>query len=134
MRGIFNSIFNTFSVKFIILAIIAVVVSYISFLLTVYLAVTLSKVAIKSRKIGKLGSFIIFIVLVIAQARVETLFAKIFPQTFKLNVLSSKGNLSIAEVSNGFVDVNISLVICTVAIVAAMFCIVAYLLENKLDL
>ncbi|MBV4419391.1 hypothetical protein KM800_08610 [Clostridium tyrobutyricum] len=134
VRDIFNSIFKTFSVKFMILGIIAVVVSYISFLLTVYLAVTLSKVAIKSRKIGKLGSFIIFIVLVIAQARVETLFAKIFPQTFKLNVLSSKGNLSIGEVSNGFVDVNISLVICTVAIVVAMFYIVAYLLENKLDL
>ncbi|ADK15569.1 MULTISPECIES: hypothetical protein [Clostridium] len=121
--------------KFALFTFLAILVIYVTFLLTVYISITLSKVAIKNRKFGKLGSFIIFVILCIAQGKIAEIFSEAFPQTFKLKVL----NLDIPSVdpnnvvANG-IDINIVSIFVSVAVLIGLFYATAYLIENKLDL
>ncbi|WP_446899126.1 hypothetical protein ACSVC9_04305 [Clostridium sp. LBM24168] len=133
VRRIFDLIIKNLSVNFITFSIVGSFVIYISFLLTVYLAITLSKVAIKNKKIGKFGSFIIFILLAAAQGKLQDFLMHIFPQTFRLNMLSLRVENTFV-VPDAFVDINVSLVISSIILVIAIFWVTAYLLEDKLDL
>ncbi|MFL0196534.1 hypothetical protein ACJDU8_13355 [Clostridium sp. WILCCON 0269] len=131
----FRQFVTAFTPQFIAAGILSSMVVYITFLLTVYLAITLGKVAIKNRKLGKLGTFAIFIVLTLAQIKLEDIFLKIFPQTFNLKVINIK-NVTIntnGMVSSG-IDLSISLIVLSIIIIIAMFYATAYLIENKLDL
>ncbi|MBA5850277.1 hypothetical protein H2684_02965 [Clostridium sp. cel8] len=133
VRNTIDFISKYSSVKFMIFGLLSVIVIYTSYLLTGYLAITLSKVAIKNKKFGKIGSFIIFIILVIAQGKIDKVFQDIFPQTFNINVVSSGVN-SVFINSNANLHINISSAVLSVTILIIMFYAVAYLLENKLDL
>lgn len=135
MRMTFSQLLKIMNVKFILFTVAAVLVIYVTFLLTVYISITLSKVAIKNRKFGKLGSFIIFIILCIVQGKIDEFFSSIFPQSFKLNLL----NLDIPSVNpnnivaNG-IDINIASIFVCIAVLILLFYAIAYLIENKLDL
>ncbi|WP_368490496.1 hypothetical protein [Clostridium sp. BJN0013] len=123
---------NAFTPQFWVLAILSVLAVYITFLLTVYLSITLGRVAIKNRKFGKLGAFGIFILLSLVQVKLEDLFLNIFPQTFNLKV-KNVDNIFI-DVLPSRIDLNISLIVLSIIIIVAMFYAIAYLIENKLDL
>lgn len=131
----FFQFIKSVSPKFALFTFLAILVIYITFLLTIYISITLSKVAIKNRKFGNLGSFAIFVILCITQGKIDELFSEIFPQTFKLNIL----NLDIPSVNpnnivaNG-IDINIASIFVSVAVLILLFYATAYLLENKLDL
>ncbi|MCH3963246.1 MAG: hypothetical protein LKE46_03150 [Clostridium sp.] len=133
VRRIFDLVIKNLSASFIILSILGSFVIYMIFLLTVYLAITLSKVAIKNKKFGKVGSFVIFIILAVVEGKLQDILMKLFPQTLKLSVVSSKAK-DLFITSNDFIDVNVSLVISSIVIMVVTFWITAYLLENKLDL
>ncbi|APM39632.1 hypothetical protein [Clostridium kluyveri] len=123
---------NAFTPQFWVLAILSVLVVYITFLLTIYLSITLGRVAIKNRKFGKLGAFGIFILLSLVQVKLEDIFLNIFPQTFNLKV-KNVNNIFIDVLPSG-IDLNISLIVLSIIIIVAMFYAIAYLIENKLDL
>lgn len=133
-REIFNVVIKNISIGFLIFCVLASIVMYIEFLLTIYLGITLSKVAIKNRKFGKFGSFVIFVILCIIQGKLADGLTTIFPQTFKMNALSAGAGRSAIEYANSTVDINISLVILTIAFMVGMFYAISYLIENKLDL
>lgn len=132
IRNMLNVAVKNLSLKFIIFGILSILVIYLMFLLTVYLSITLSKVAIGNKKFGKLGSFVIFIILIVAQIKIEDFVAQVFPQTITINMISSKSNLVIGNTA--MFDVNISLIILSLVILAVMFYVVGYLLQNKLDI
>lgn len=120
--------------KFSLFVFLAILVIYITFLLTVYISITLSKVAIKNRKFGKLGSFIIVVILCIAQVKIYDFISCIFPQSFKLNVLNFNVAYTPANTTTSGVDINIASIFAALAILIGLFYATAYLLENKLDL
>ncbi|MBP2031882.1 hypothetical protein J2Z42_000547 [Clostridium algifaecis] len=130
-REVFNFVIKNTSISFLIFIILGSLVSYILFLLTVYLAITLSKVAIKNRKLGKFGSFVIFVILVIIQSKLADSLANIFPQSFVLHASSGRNAI---EYANSIVNINIAVVILAIAFMAGMFYAASYLIENKLDL
>lgn len=131
----FGKLLNAFTPQFIAVCIILSFLMYITFLLTVYLSITLGKVAIKNRKFGKLGAFGIFVVLSIIQVKLEYVVSNIFPQSFNLKIMDMKNiaEASNYSVSNG-VELNIAFIVLSIIIIVAMFYAVAYLIENKLDL
>lgn len=124
VRDIFDVMINEVHFKFMLFLLISAIVVYVTFLLTVYLSITLSKVAIKDRKFGKLGSFIIFVLLVVVQGKLEFIVEDIFPATFRMQMINN----------SGYIDINIASTIFVIVIACIMFYITAYLLENKLDL
>ncbi|MHC6180385.1 hypothetical protein ACYUJ6_11090 [Clostridium sp. JNZ X4-2] len=140
----FRQVFSTLTPQFIVYCILVLFVVYVSFLLTVYLSLTLGRVAIKNRKLGKMGTFVIFIVLCLAQSKIEDVFSDIFPQSFTLRIFNSgnegswiKMGNTLANSNNVFssgANLNISLIIISIILMIAMFYATAYLIENKLDL
>lgn len=144
MKITFTQIFSSITPQFIIYAILAALIVYVTFLLTVYLSLTLGRVAIKNRKLGKIGTFAIFIVLCLVQSKIEDVFSNIFPQSFTLRIFNSgnedswiKMGNTLANSNNVFssgANLNISLMIISVILMIAMFYATSYLIENKLDL
>lgn len=130
--SIVKQLLNAFTPEFWVFVILSVIGMYITFLLTVYLSITLGKITIKNRKFGKLGAFVIFVVLSLIQVKLEGVFSNIFPQTINLKVKNAD-NILIGMLSSQ-IGLNISLIILSIIIIVAMFCATAYLIENKLDL
>ncbi|AZV57452.1 hypothetical protein [Clostridium sp. AWRP] len=131
----FLELIRIVNVKFVLFSIIVVLIIYITFLLTVYISITLSKVAIKNRRFGKLGSFIIFVILCITQGKIDESISGIFPQSFKLNVLNfNMASHTPVNITTSGVDINIASIFMSIAILVGLFYATAYLIENKLDL
>ncbi|AKN30746.1 membrane protein [Clostridium carboxidivorans P7] len=119
---------------FVILIIVSAVV-YIVYLLTIiYFSISLSRVAIRNRKLGKLSAFAIFVVLSIIIGQLLRITSKIFPETFNVNIVSSKlQNVMVMYQMHG-IDINIASLIFEVIILIVLFIITSYILENKIDL
>ncbi|CAB1248197.1 hypothetical protein ACFHWD_09195 [Clostridium sp. MT-14] len=142
----FSQIFSAVTLQFIVYSILILVIVYISFLLTVYLSLALGRVAIKNRKLGKIGTFGIFIVLCIIQAKIENLFSSVFPQGFMLRIFNFDNGEPLIKstvntftnpsniFSSGVVNLNVAETAVSLIFIAAMFYATAYLIENKLDL
>ncbi|HBC95748.1 MAG TPA: hypothetical protein DC034_03000 [Clostridium sp.] len=140
----FGRLLSAVTPQFIAYSIFVVLIVYISFLLTVYLSLALGRVAIKNRKLGKLGTFIIFVVLCIIQVKVENAVSNVFPQGFMLKIFNNEGGQSWTNFGNAIVNTNnpfisgVSLNIAEISVslifIIAMFYATAYIIENKLDL
>lgn len=141
----FSQIFSAVTSQFIVYSILVLFIVYISFLLTVYLSLALGRVAIKNRKLGKIGTFGIFVVLCIIQAKIEDLLSSAFPQGFMLRIFNfDNAGPAIKSTVNTFtnsnsiflsgVSLNIAELTVSLIFIAAMFYATAYLIENKLDL
>ena len=91
----------------------------------------LSKIAIKKRRFGKLGAFIIFVVISLIVGRITTLITRVFPQSFKLNLLSAQSQLSFY--GPGDISINIASTIFSVILFILMFITTSYIIENKMD-
>lgn len=113
------------NIKGAVFVILASIFQYIYLLILIYFCISLSKMAIKSRRFGKLGSFIIFIVISIILAKLLETIVFIFPQCFDLTLLST---------DTGILSVNISSVIFSILTFILFFTGCSYILENKIDL
>lgn len=109
---------------------------YISFLLTIYVSVALSRVAIRKKKLGKLGSFGIFVGICIIVGKLSMWIQKIFPQTIELAITPNtviSNTINSARISLNFVNINIASTIFDIVFAVALFIVVSYLLQEKVE-
>lgn len=116
---------------FIIFIIVASLFQYFYFLTIIYFSISLSKVAIKKKKMGKMGGFIIFVVISIVLGKVTQVLMDTFPQNININLLSTKSHLFMR--GDQMIPVNISVTIFSIVTFVLMFLATSYIIENKLD-
>lgn len=123
--------------KNISIAIIVGIFEYIILLLTIYVSIALSRVAIRKKKLGKLGSFGIFVAICIVSEKLTIWLAKIFPQTIELAIRPStviSNTTNSARVALDFVNINIASTIFDIVLTVILFIVVSYLLQEKVEI
>ena len=93
----------------------------VSALTFIYFCMVVGKIALKGKKLGKIGSFIIFFLLSIVKAGLTIVISNSFPQIVELHSVTT-------------MTMNIGSTIFDVIIVAMLFMATSYLLEHKVDL
>lgn len=113
------------------ISIISSLLNYVFFLTTIYFSIALSKIAIQKRKFGKLGAFVIFVVVSLIVGKITTAISKAFPKSFNLNLLSAQSQLSFYGPSN--ISINMATTIFSVILFILMFIATSYIIENRID-
>ena len=93
----------------------------VSALTVIYFCLVVGKIALKGKKLGKIGSFIIFILLSIGHNGVTFIIANFFPQSVQLDSIST-------------ITINIGTTIFDMMAFMVLFWATSYLLENKVEL
>ncbi len=93
----------------------------ISTLTVIYFSLVVGKIALRGKKLGKIGSFIIFILLSVGHNGVTFIIENFFPQSIQLDSIST-------------ITINIGTTIFDVVAFVILFLITSYLLENKVEL
>lgn len=136
------------SATFIIFIVLSAIFSYLSFLLLVYFSSTTCRVAVRSKKIGKLGGFIIFIAMNFLTVKIGEFLSDVFPQTYSIKVIKQINGAgmdmngiirindrnSILDIANNTMNVNIAVTIFSILIFIGLFIGVSNLIEKKIDL
>lgn len=117
---------------FIALCIISVLIGGIYFLSTIYFSIALGKVALKKKKLGKFGSFIIFVVISMITGKITDLAANIFPQILSVNMASARVQATMSGIP--VVPINIAVLVVSALLFTGLFLGTSYLIENKIDL
>ncbi len=124
--------------RVILLSIIGYVWSIFSSLALIYFCMVIGKVALKGKKLGKIGSFVIFIVLSSVIGWLSFKLSTAFPQTLNLAGASIENSFKAANSSFSFstvaLNINIASTILEIIIFAALFISTSYLIDKKLDL
>ncbi|MBZ9608776.1 hypothetical protein G9F73_013260 [Clostridium estertheticum] len=104
----------------------------------IYFCMVIGKVALKGKKLGKIGSFIIFIILSVAIGWLSTKITTQFPQTINLSNFSINTTNNILNsdftVSGGAFNINIADTIFQIITFVGLFITSTYLIDKKLDL
>jgi len=93
----------------------------VSTLTFIYFCMVIGRIALKGKKIGKIGSFIIFFILSIVRNGLAFLIANFFPQIVQFDSVTT-------------VTMNIGSTLFDVMIFGLLFMATSYLLEHKVDL
>jgi len=117
LKGILQDI-EVHEILYSILIYLWTIVSTLTF---IYFCMVVGKVALKGKKIGKIGSFIIFFLLSIGRNVLTTLISNFFPQMVQLESITT-------------ITINIGSTIFDVITFAILFMATSYLLEHKVDL
>jgi ABC-2 type transport system permease protein len=139
-QGIDLSFLKNVNVKVILYAITQYVWIIFSFLAFIYFCMVIGKVALKGKKLGKIGSFIIFIVLTAVMGWLSFKINTIFPQTLNLGAPSinssfNAGNAGFSISSAvGSIKINIASTIFDIITFVGFFISTSYLIDKKLDL
>jgi len=122
----------------IIYSIISYIYMIASSLTFIYFCMVIGKVALKSKKIGKIGSFIIFIIISMILGWLSSKIMTILPQTVNISDFSIKTNYNVLDValstSSGVLDINIAQTILDFIVFVGFFMGTSYLIDRKLDL
>ncbi len=113
--------------KTIVLSIVSSIFQYAYFLVLVYFSISLSKIAIRKKKLGKLSGFVIFIIISLILGKLTTMLMTVFPQEF---------NISLFTNSNQWIafPINIAALIFSIVTFIMLFLGTSYIIENKIDL
>ena len=110
----------------------------IYFLTIIYFCMVIGKIALKGKKIGKVGSFIIFIILAIGIIWLSTKITTLLPQNLNLsNFTMNTGSLKLNSdftSSTGAFNINIAGAVFDIIIFIGLFMTSSYLIDKKLDL
>jgi len=93
----------------------------VSTLTFIYFCMVVGKIALKGKMLGKIGSFIIFILLCIVKAGLTAIISNVFPQIVELNSIT-------------VIAINIGSTLADLLIFAVLFSGSAYLLEHRINL
>ena len=133
----FSNIFKGIKINSVIFYLISYIWMIISFLTIIYFCMIIGKVALKGKKIGKIGSFVIFIIISSLISWLSFKLMVVLPQTLDLtNFTITNGsvlNLN-STTSNGAFTVNIAQTIFNIIIFIGLFMTSSYLIDKKLDL
>lgn len=116
---------------FVVFMIVTSLFQYFYFLTIIYFSISLSKVAIKKKKMGKMGGFIIFIIISIVLGKITQVLMDTFPQSININLLSTKSHFFMR--GDQIMPINISVAIFSIVAFIAMFSVTSYIIEKKLD-
>lgn len=122
--------------------IIYVIIGYVWFIFSsftfIYFCMVIGKVALRNKKLGKVGSFIIFILLSLAVSWLSFKLVSLFPQTIKLMDSPIPANYNSGDsgftVTEGSFNMNIAKTLFDVITFAIFFISTSYLIDKKLDL
>lgn len=107
----------------------------ISSLTFIYFCMIIGKVAFRNKKIGKIGSFVAFILFALLLGWISTKLTTLFPQTIKLTNLIGSTTMGVnQEDILSLVEINIANRILAVCTFAFFFISGSYLLDKKVDL
>lgn len=93
----------------------------VSALTLIYFCLVVGKIALKGKKLGKIGSFVIFILLSVGRNGLTFIISNFFPQSVELDSIST-------------MTINIGTTIFDIVAFAILFWATSYLLENKVEL
>jgi len=105
------------------------------YLLTfIYFCMIMGKVALRNKRVGKIGSFILFILLTLGMLWLESKLRGIFPQSLSVNYSTFFKDIVLRSENVTFIPINISNLIFEFLTFAAFFKGSTYMIDNKLDL
>ncbi len=116
-----NAILHNIAVQELLYSILMYIWTIVSTLTFIYFCMVVGKIALKGKTLGKIGSFIIFILLSIMRTGLTAIISNSFPQIMQLNSVTT-------------ITINIGSTIFDVIIIAILFMATSYLLECKVDL
>ncbi|KZL91216.1 hypothetical protein [Clostridium magnum] len=117
--------------SFVVFMVLASFLEYFYFLLVIYFSIALSKVAIKKKKMGKMSSFIIFIIISTVSGKITQFLVETFPKDINLNMLSNESRLFVEGAQ--LMPINIAVTIFNIVAFTLMFLVTSHIIENKLD-
>lgn len=110
----------------------------IYFLTIIYFCMVIGKVALKGKKLGKIGTFIIFVILTIGLGWLSTKITTLLPQNLNLSDFSINKTGVVLNpdfsVASGQYNINIAQTLFDMIIFAGLFISTSYLIDKKLDL
>lgn len=129
----------------ILLLVLFCLINLIMMLLMIYFSITLTRVALRRKKMSGFIGFIVCIALTIAIFYIEYHVIKLFPQTFNLKVDFLQGSQanggivtidgeSLMTITKGYIHVNIASIIYNIIIYIGLFLSTGYLIDNKIDI
>ena len=118
---IWNGMLQGMGVRELLYSILMYLWTIVSTLTFIYFCMVLGRIALKGKKIGKIGSFIIFFVLSIIRNGLTFLIANFFPQMVQLDSVTT-------------VTMNIGSTLFDIITFGILFMATSYLLEHKVDL
>ncbi|WP_027623126.1 hypothetical protein [Clostridium lundense] len=133
-----NKAISNLNIWFILLSVFYHVITYMGFLCVIYFSISVGKVAVKKkRKIAKLGSWIVFILICVGISKISDILDKFFPQTFamkamNLNIMS--GDSMKIMMPESLININIAQATLDICIAVVFFIATSYLLRKKLDI
>ncbi|MBC2580814.1 hypothetical protein [Clostridium sp. DJ247] len=133
----FMDLFKSINPSAYLFLFVSTIFEYAQFILTIYFSITLSKFAIKKRKMGKFGSFVIFVIISLGIGKIAEMIRTIFPQNFEIKIFLPMVHSSfntLVDSSVSFLPVNIATVIFEIILFIALFIGTSYIMEKKLDL
>ncbi|MBU3194039.1 hypothetical protein [Clostridium algidicarnis] len=134
-----NTTFGQISITLpLLIPFIYMVVGLLTTILTIFISITLSKVAFRNKRIGGI-SFVIFILLNTAIGFLNLQLVKLFPQSIELpggrivSIVSSSMNGS-NNLGGFYSYINIVTAIFYLVVIVGLFTFNSYLIDKKLDL
>jgi ABC-2 type transport system permease protein len=118
----------------VVFSIVSYLYAMVFLLIFIYFSMIIGKAALRSKKLGKIGSFVVFIILCIATAWISEKISWLFPQTLDFS------GFSISDISGGYGDLgysfrlNIANTIFQLLLLGGLFSSCCYLIEKKVDL
>jgi len=116
-----NYILHNIAVHELLYSILMYLWTIVSTLTFIYFCMVIGKVALKGKKLGKIGSFIIFFLLNIGRSGITNIISNSFPQIVQLDSVTT-------------VTMNIGSTIFDMITFVIFFMVTSYLLEHKVDL
>lgn len=134
----FNVFKEAVSFQAVIYGILTPIYWYLCLVVFIYFCITIGKVAIGRRKLGKLGAFISFVILSIITGKLSDILYNSFPQGIHINAITPKGYLMLNQFGGVLpshdITINIAMILFDIIMFAVYFATTSYLLENKINL
>lgn len=132
------------NIKTILAVILFGIINIITLLLLVYFSITITRVALKGKKVSKFLGFIAFIALNAAIAYIEYKIIQLFPQTINfmpelLQGFPASGEPMVLDgtlitIRNSGLNINIAALIYNLVVYVGLFLGTGYLIDNKIDI
>jgi len=116
-----NSVLQSNEIYELLYSILMYLWTIVSVLTFIYFCIVVGRIALKGKKIGKIGSFIIFFLLSIARNGLTMIISNFFPQMVELDSFTT-------------ISFNIGSTLFDIVTFVILFMATSYLLEHKLDL
>jgi len=135
---ILNMAKESLSSNAIVLAAFTTFYQYLYLLIFIYFCITISKVAIRNKKTGKFGAFVIFVVISIVVGKLGAWISEVFPYSLNINIITEQAFQQLSQYANvtilPSIPFNVAYCIFNIITFIGFFVATSYLLEHKMDL